>query len=82
MLKFTFATCINPGDEIQSDVLAEKKISIEGVNPLLIFGFNDSHLRRIEASFPDTSIVARGNQIVLRGPEEDLSRIERTISDL
>jgi phosphate starvation-inducible PhoH-like protein len=82
VLEFTVATCIYPGDEIQSDVLAEKKISIEGVNPLLIFGFNDSHLRRIEASFPDTSIVARGNQIVLRGPEEDLSRIERTISEL
>ncbi len=62
--------------------MAEKKISIEGVNPLLIFGFNDSHLRRIEASFPQTTIVARGNQILLRGPEEDLSRIDRTITEL
>jgi phosphate starvation-inducible protein PhoH and related proteins len=34
-------------------------------------GSRDEHLRRIEASFPDTRIHVRGNEITLEGPSAD-----------
>jgi phosphate starvation-inducible protein PhoH and related proteins len=62
--------------------LAEKTLNIEGAEPLLLFGFNDVYLRKIESAFPDTRIVARGNQLILRGDPEDMTRIERVLGEL
>ena len=62
--------------------MVERTVTIEGVEPLLLFGFNDKYLRRIEAAFSDTRIVARGNQVMLRGKEEDVDRIERVLHEL
>ena len=62
--------------------MAEQRITIDQVEPLLLFGFNDTYLRRIEAAFPDTQIVARGNEVFLRGEEEVLTRIARILSEL
>lgn len=62
--------------------LTERTVTIEGVEPLLLFGFNDVYLRRIEAAFADTRIVARGNQVMLRGSAEDVERIERVLHEL
>ncbi len=36
-----------------------------------LFGPADSHLRQIEAAFPDTDILVRGNQITLTGPQAE-----------
>ncbi|MEM6645115.1 MAG: PhoH family protein [Bacteroidota bacterium] len=54
--------------------MTEKRISIDGVEPLLLFGFNDVYLKRIEQTYPNTTIVARGNTVLLRG--NDGSQIE------
>jgi phosphate starvation-inducible PhoH-like protein len=62
--------------------LTEKSITVEGVEPLLLFGFNDQYLRKVEASFPDTRVVARGNQVHLLGSESDVARIERVLAEL
>src|SRR5690606_36924640 len=62
--------------------LVERTVTIEGVEPLLLFGFNDTYLRRIEAAFAETRIVARGNQVKLRGSEDDVDRIERVLHEL
>lgn len=53
-----------------------------GAEPLLLFGFNDVYLRKIEAAFPDTRVVARGDQLRLRGPEAQVDRIERVVAEL
>jgi len=63
-------------------LLVEKTVSIEGVEPLLLFGSNDKYLRRIESAFSDTRIVARGNQVMLNGGEADVAHIERVIGEL
>ena len=63
-------------------LLAEKTVSIEGVEPVMLFGSNDKYLRRIESAFSDTHIVARGNQLMLKGKQEDVSHIERVIGEL
>jgi len=62
--------------------LAEKRITIDQADPLLIFGFNDTYLRRIEAAFPETQIIARGNQVLLRGSEDAIAHIERLLHEM
>lgn len=62
--------------------MAEKRIVIEGTEPLLLFGFNDVFLRRIEAAFPETQITARGNQVFLRGDDGSIRRVEDVLNEL
>ncbi|MCS6989166.1 MAG: PhoH family protein [Chloroherpetonaceae bacterium] len=60
----------------------EKKLSLKGVEPILIFGAQDAHLKRIESEFSEVSIVARGNDVTLRGDEEDVRRVEKIFIEL
>ena len=62
--------------------MPEKKITIDSVDPLLLFGFNDTYLRKVEAAFPETHVTARGNNIWLKGQNEDLQRIEQVIDEM
>ena len=62
--------------------MADKQLTIEGAEPLLLFGFNDIYLRRIEAAFPETSITARGNRVMLSGKNEKIEQIENVLSEL
>jgi phosphate starvation-inducible PhoH-like protein len=62
--------------------LPEKRIRIDDVDPLLLFGFNDVFLRKVEGAFPDTHITARGNEVLLRGDEEAIAQVERVIDEL
>ncbi len=62
--------------------MPEKKLSIEGADPLLLFGFNDVYLRKIEEAFPDTHITARGTEIHLRGDEDDIEKVERIFNEM
>jgi len=62
--------------------LPEKRLSIEGVDPLLLFGFNDVFLRKVEDAFPDTQITARGTEIYLRGDEESIDEVEQVFNEL
>ena len=62
--------------------MPEKQLSIEGADPLLLFGFNDVHLRKIEEAFPDTHITARGTDIHLRGAAETLEKVERVFNEM
>ena len=62
--------------------MEEKILTIENAEPLLLFGFNDIYLRRIEAAFLETRITARGNQLLLRGEAKALARISRVLDEL
>jgi len=62
--------------------LPEKQLSIEGADPLLLFGFNDVYLRKIEEAFPDTHITARGTEIHLQGEEDDIEKVERVFNEM
>ncbi len=59
----------------------KKTISLEGVDPLAIFGTNDQNLRMIEKNFP-AKIVARGSQVIVEGDEVVVGQISRIFSDL
>ena len=62
--------------------MEEKRLSIEEADPLLLYGFNDTHLRQIESAFDDVEIIGRGHELVIRGSDEQIGRIERAINEL
>ena len=62
--------------------MTEKTLRLDKVNPLLLFGTHDAHLRRLEAAFPGTWFSARGNIVKLRGPAPAVRMIERTFDEL
>ncbi|MCB2206340.1 PhoH family protein [bacterium] len=59
----------------------EKRIRIDGTNPVVLFGFNDAHLRILEDRF-DATIVARGESILIRGEDEIVDQIEKVLKEL
>jgi len=48
----------------------------------MLFGFNDIYLKRIELTFPQTHITARGNQVILQGEETDIASITRVLEEM
>lgn len=59
----------------------ERKIKINGSDPVLLFGFNDQHLRLIEEQF-DATIIARGDSITVRGEVEEVTTVEKIFKEL
>lgn len=62
--------------------MPEKRFSIEGVDPRLLFGFNDVFLRKIESAFPNTQVTARGTEVFLKGEADDIDRIESIFDEM
>ncbi|HHP7237871.1 PhoH family protein [Longibacter sp.] len=62
--------------------MPEKRLSIEGIDPLLLFGFNDVYLRKVENAYPDTQITARGTDILVRGDEDAVEEVEQIFNEL
>lgn len=59
----------------------EKKIKLEGVDTLQLLGLNDVNLQVIENRF-DAAIVVRGDNITLRGNQQEVNQIERIFKEL
>jgi len=62
--------------------LSEKKIILEDIAPIDLYGVNDSKLALIKKRFPKLKIVARGEIIKANGEEEDLNQLEMSINIL
>ena len=62
--------------------MTKKKLTITETEPVLLFGSNDVHLKKVEAAFPNTKITARGNQVVLQGSSHDVESVEKVIREL
>ena len=56
--------------------MAEKSISIDGIDLLDFYGVANSNFNRICDLFPKLKIVARGNAIKAIGTEEEIARLE------
>jgi len=57
----------------------EKKIILEDIKPIDLYGINDSKLELIKKRFPKLKVVARGETIKISGEEEDLNQFEMVI---
>jgi len=60
--------------------MIEKKIYLEGVDPVKLFGTNNSRFDRIKQIFPKLKIVARGNELIIKGENKEITRLEVTLN--
>jgi len=57
--------------------LAELKITLEGINPVEIYGSNNAKLNLIKSFFPKLKLVARGHTLKVIGEDEILDVFEK-----
>ncbi len=60
----------------------EKKIEIQGIEPVILLGPFDSYLKKIRNSFPDTKITARGSIIILNGDAQEVTVLEQIFREM
>ena len=58
-----------------------ERISLAGIDAGLLYGTQDAHLKHIEQSFP-VKIIARGDEIVIKGYRADTDRVVRLLLNL
>ncbi len=61
--------------------IIERRIKLPATNPLVLFGSNDSNLRLIENRL-DTIIIARGDQLIIKGDEPSVTQVEKILKEL
>ncbi len=59
----------------------ERLFMVEKVDPMTLYGVADQHLKLIEKHF-SIQLIARGNQVKLRGENEELDQVESILSEL
>jgi len=62
--------------------LNELKISIENINPAVLWGPNNDHFEIIKKQYPKLKIVARGSEVKVLGDEHELIVFEEKFSHL
>lgn len=61
--------------------ILEKKIIIDNIELVALFGSNDIYLNMIENRFK-AAIIVRGNSVIIRGVESEIIRIEKIFDEL
>lgn len=59
--------------------MAEKNIEIISVDPMVIYGVNDSKLELIRTFFPKLKIIARGDIMKVVGDSDQINRFEESV---
>jgi phosphate starvation-inducible PhoH-like protein len=62
--------------------LTELKISIDNVNPAVLWGPNNDHFEIIKKQYPKLKLVARGNELKVLGDDHELSVFDEKFSHL
>jgi phosphate starvation-inducible PhoH-like protein len=62
--------------------LNELKLSIEQINPAVLWGPNNDHFEIIKKQYPKLKIVARGNEVKILGDEHELGIFQEKFSHL
>lgn len=57
--------------------MLERKIKIEGINPVELLGVNNAKLKYLRKFFPKLKIAARGNVVTITGDEEIMDEFEK-----
>jgi len=63
--------------KMQESSMFEKLIHLEGIDPLEFFGVNNAKMNLIKSFFPKLIIVYRGNDVILKGDDEEILRFEK-----
>lgn len=62
--------------------MLEKKISLNTNNPTEILGSNDKYLKKISNHFENARIYVRGNDVFVKGEQDDLNALEKVFLEL
>lgn len=62
--------------------MGEKNIEIEAINPVSLYGVNDSNLDVMRSFFPRLKVIARGNQLKLIGEDEQIGKFESKLQTI
>jgi len=62
--------------------MIEKHIVIEDIDPVLLYGVNNTNMQMLKALYPKLRIVARGNVIHVMGDELEMCAFEENVSKL
>ena len=62
--------------------MIDRKIILEDIAPIDLYGVNDSKLELIKKRFPNLKIVGRGETIKVSGEEEDVNQMEMVVNVL
>lgn len=60
----------------------ELKLTIENVNPVVMWGSNNEYFEIIKKHFPKLKIIARGNEVKVLGDETELSNFNLKFQDI
>jgi len=60
--------------------LNEKTITLDSINPVDLYGVNDSKLELVKKQFPKLKIIARGGNIKVIGDDADIHKLEEKIN--
>ncbi|NEU07082.1 PhoH family protein [Flavihumibacter sp. R14] len=60
----------------------ELNLSIDNVNPLVMWGANNEYFEIIKKHFPKIKIVARGNEVKVLGDESELNNFSSKFQDI
>ena len=63
-------------------VLIEKHIVLEDIDPVMFYGVNNAHLQMIKSLYPKLRIVARDNVLRVLGDEEEMAKAEEDIEQM
>lgn len=61
--------------------ILEKKLKIADLDAAALFGYHDNYLQIIENRF-DTSIIVRGDTVILRGEPQEIKVIEKVFDEM
>lgn len=62
--------------------MIEKHIVLEDIDPVILYGVNNTHLQIIKALYPKLRIVARDNVLRVLGEEEQMANFEENIEKI
>ena len=62
--------------------MIEKKIYLEGVDPVKLFGVNNSRFNSIKSNFPKLKIISRGSELIIKGVDEEIIQFEEILNQL
>ena len=60
--------------------MIEKVVYLEGIDPLDLYGINNSMFEKIKNFFPKLKLVARGDEIRIMGESSEILRFESTLN--
>ena len=60
--------------------MIEKVVYLEGIDPLELYGVNNSLYEKIKSFFPKLKLVARGDEIKVMGESSEIQRFEFALS--